>query len=173
MIKRLTVISSKTLTFFLIVFLSFAPLQADFDDYLNDIEETSRRTISQAQEDKLQDFYVNGDVRQLNQRQLNQRHQAFTAYMKKTLRKEWKENTGLSWPTYQKTVLCKVDGQKVCRQKKWYYDMHHVIPQSHNGPHKWWNVFPLTMNQHNSIHKVGTECSILFPGSVGIRKGGY
>jgi len=160
-------------TFILAIYLCI-PAFAGFAEYLDEIEVISKRTISVSQRQKLIAFYNSGQVLALNNHQLTQRHGQFTQTLKTSLRTKWKEkNPGKKWLRYKKTVNCSVNGETICRHKKWPYDMHHIIPQSHNGPHKWWNVFPLTLNQHNEVHNVGSECSTLFPNSVGARKANY
>jgi hypothetical protein len=171
MIKRF--LSIRILFFIIVCALSLSPLNASFVEYLNEIETISKRIISQAQKEELIAFRNSNQIFALDKDDLDLKHGEFTQSKKNTLRKQWKENTEEKWLKYQKTVNCKVNQETICRQKGWYYDMHHIIPQTYNGPHVWWNVFPLTLYQHNDVHRDGTQCSLLFPNSTGIRKEDY
>lgn len=166
-------ILKKIFSLLILFVLTLPPIQG-IQEYLAEIDIISQRTIPQEQKLMVLNFYnTPGNVFPLDDEVIDERHAQFTKHRKKKLMEEFTENTGINWLTYSKTVSCTVDGEKICRQKGWNYDMHHIIPQTYNGPHIWWNVFPLTMGQHNKVHKDGSQCSILFPNSTGARHGGY
>lgn len=144
-----------------------------FDDYLGEIQSISRRRLTLSQIKHLRHYYNAGNSFELSPQQLEAQHGKFTQFKKEGLRNEWRQETGIIWPTYSKSVKCKVNGSTVCAHKGWAYDLHHIIPQIYNGPHTWWNSFPLTKRQHNRVHGKDSMCTFLFPNSAGIRTGGY
>jgi 5-methylcytosine-specific restriction endonuclease McrA len=57
---------------------------------------------------------------------------------------EWEKELNVSWPQY----TC----EKCCRKKTncghSLFEAHHIIPLGYNGQNAWWNIFPLTVEEH-------------------------
>ncbi len=165
-------------SFFLVFFLTSVvnpnevfSTRVRFEKYLDEINSISRREISDAQRKKLMEFYDSKTKHKRRKAHLESAHRKFKA-LKEVLRKEWREKTGVKWPTYNPSG-CSKERRGICKKQGWFYHMHHIFPQSHHGPHEWWNIYPLTEDQHNKVHGSGSIATGLFPASVGKRIGGY
>lgn len=78
------------------------------------------------------------------------------------LREEWERETKQDWPKYEIDVL---DGKgNVVRKKGQYYDVHHIIELSFDGPDVWYNLFPARHpDEHqNGIHRKDSLASKIF-----------
>jgi 5-methylcytosine-specific restriction endonuclease McrA len=73
---------------------------------------------------------------------------------------QWELHTGQKWPVYAQDVL-KKDGTVLFPAGS-KVQAHHIIHQSHGGPHTWWNIHPLHTGQHQKgVHKSGAPGEIL------------
>lgn len=127
-----------------------------FDDYLCEL--VGKRVVSsQYKSIKLGTAehrkYVHGNITKLNdyyQNEASEKKNPHTASdrmefenKKSTLIKMWEEKNKMSWPAG--------------------YHAHHIIPISHKGPNEWWNLIPLTVKQHKTVHAAQSRLSKLFP----------
>lgn len=74
---------------------------------------------------------------------------------------EWEAKLGINWPTYICNKCCRKNNR--CNHSR--LEAHHVIPLGYNGANKWWNIFPLTIDEHtgvNGIHS-SAEAQAWFP----------
>ena len=121
-------------------------------DYVREIEKATGYNIPENQrlllkKDLQQNKYVKlqGKDKGKQRRQFRQK--------KDQLREEWSKNTGREWPTYKEPYFSK-NGKAAGPLKKIGdpYDAHEIIPNSHGGPLKWWNVHPARFpDQHQKV----------------------
>jgi hypothetical protein len=144
--------------FFISVFVSFPVFSGDFNQYLdNDLDGKSGYYMSGNTKRRLRSYHLN-DSKPIYGAALDSKHDNFDDN-KNNLIEKWEKYSEMGWPVYNVATNNRNIGDK--------YDAHHIIPQSHNGPNKWWNLFPLTNAEHHQVHSNGTNCSLLFPGSRG------
>ena len=86
----------------------------------------------------------------------------FTTKVKNDCIEAWEKNTGQVWPRYTEVVYSK--SGTILRNIGDPYDAHHIIENSYNGNHEWWNITPAKFpDEHQGgIHGSGSSCSILF-----------
>lgn len=145
----------------------------EFSQYLDRIDK-----IVKTREERPKSIYAaqralllahQGDIRTLTLKKGNKddklyherRHAFDREGVKYKLIKEWESNTGASWPKYGCKACCRIKGS--CYHH--YFEAHHVIPLGYNGTNAWWNIFPLTVEQHTGstgIH-ASEEAKAWFP----------
>lgn len=145
-----------------LLFISFTfQAFANFEDYLTELNGTSGYSMSDRTKTRLRSYNNdNNKTKQIHGAPLDQKHNMFNS-IKKNLISDWEHYTKRKWPKYKKSTDNRNKGDK--------YDAHHIIPQSHNGPNMWWNLFPLRQDTHHQFHSNDNECSNLFPKSKGNR----
>lgn len=124
-----------------------------FQDYLKDVEETTNLEIIPLQREHIfkslkNNFsYISPENTKNHRKKFNK--------IKKQLILQWETMTKRDWPIYKKNILSK--SGKIVREIGQYYDAHHIIEQSFNGPNTWWNIHPAKFpDEHqNIIHRVG------------------
>jgi 5-methylcytosine-specific restriction endonuclease McrA len=73
---------------------------------------------------------------------------------------EWQDKTGNTWPVYEENIISK--NGIVQFEKGTQVQAHHLIHQSHGGPHEWWNIHPLHIKQHQGgVHLKGAPGQII------------
>jgi len=73
---------------------------------------------------------------------------------------QWETHTGQVWPVYLQDIFQK-NGSIVYPAGS-QVQAHHIIHQSHGGPHIWWNIHPLQYAEHQlGVHKRGSPGEIL------------
>ena len=137
----------------------FANSKKEFDqkwnDYLDDIEKQTGRTIPENQRNKLlEEINTNPHNEKLTGLDYQQHRQDY--YNKKNdMISKWEDNTGQQWPTYTEEKVSK-NGNVYVREGG-RYDAHEIIPNAYDAPHEWWNIHPAANpNQHQGgIHRSG------------------
>ncbi len=132
--------------------------------YVKDVEARTSRKIPKNQMEKLKDALRKKEYKKLTPLQTRKHRRAFNK-IKDQLIEEWEKNTGQTWPTYSEDVISKKTGEPV-RKKGDKYDAHHIIENSFEGEHEWWNIHPAKFpNEHQSgIHGTGSPANELFKG---------
>ncbi|MCA1214368.1 MULTISPECIES: ribonuclease YeeF family protein [Bacillus amyloliquefaciens group] len=132
--------------------------------YVKDVEARTSRKIPKNQVEKLKEALRNKEYKKLTPLQTRKHRRAFNK-IKDQLIEEWEKNTGQTWPTYSEDVISKKTGEPV-RKKGDKYDAHHIIENSFEGEHEWWNIHPAKFpNEHQSgIHGTGSPANELFKG---------
>jgi 5-methylcytosine-specific restriction endonuclease McrA len=163
-------------TLFILVLFSVTLAEClgiEFSQYLDRIDQIVKtrkerpKSIYAAQRKLLLEHQ--GDIRALTLKKgnaddtlYNVRRNAFDGgVVKYQLIKQWEINTGVSWPKYNCKDCCRKKGS--CYHR--YFEAHHVIPLGYNGANEWWNIFPLTIEQHTGstgIH-ASKEAKTCFP----------
>jgi hypothetical protein len=135
-------------------------ISQEFNDYIDyDLNGKSGYYMSKRTKSRLRSYYQH-HTQPIHGAALDAKHDSFDDN-KKSLIKEWEKYSEMNWPRYNE------DRVMVNRKAGDRYDAHHIIPQSHNGPNEWWNLFPLTNQKHHQVHSNRTRCSNLFPSSRG------
>lgn len=158
----------------LVFFSSFLNCYADeyyFSDYLDEIDKIviSRSQLPKSIYKKQRDMLINHeeDIRELNFNVRNshntylERRQSFDNGGRNSLITQWQQELGISWPTYSCENCCRKNSN--CNHNR--LEAHHVIPLGYNGKNEWWNIFPLTQQEHtgkNGIHS-SEEAKAWFP----------
>ncbi|MDG3072573.1 ribonuclease YeeF family protein [Bacillus halotolerans] len=132
--------------------------------YVKDVEARTSRKIPKNQVEKLKEALRKKEYKKLTPLQTRKHRRAFNK-IKDQLIEEWEKNTGQTWPTYSEDVISKKTGEPV-RKKGDKYDAHHIIENSFEGEHEWWNIHPAKFpNEHQSgIHGTGSPANELFKG---------
>lgn len=132
--------------------------------YVKDVEGRTSRKIPKNQVEKLKEALRKKEYKKLTPLQTRKHRRAFNK-IKDQLIEEWEKNTGQTWPTYSEDVISKKTGEPV-RKKGDKYDAHHIIENSFEGEHEWWNIHPAKFpNEHQSgIHGTGSPANELFKG---------
>ncbi|OAZ68641.1 putative ribonuclease YwqJ [Bacillus siamensis] len=132
--------------------------------YVKDVEARTSRKIPKNQVEKLKEALRNKEYKKLTPLQTRKHRRAFNK-IKDQLIEEWEKNTGQTWPTYSEDIISKKTGEPV-RKKGDKYDAHHIIENSFEGEHEWWNIHPAKFpNEHQSgIHGTGSPANELFKG---------
>ena len=113
-------------------------IREKIDLYLTDIENITKRTMTEQQKRLLKGYVNNNRVYRISTEEHDRKRRQFHS-KKKALRREWEKQTQQVWPKYKEDVY--VNG-KVYRMKGQYYDAHHVVEISFDGPNEWYNLFP-------------------------------
>lgn len=130
------------------------------DSYLKDIEKNTEIQIKVKQKELLKEYVNNNNI--VEQKESARFfHRLFYKANKDKIISEWEKETGQNWPIYKEDVF--LDGAKV-RNAGQYYDAHHIIESSFNGPNEWWNMHPASYpNQHQGgIHAPNSIACDLF-----------
>lgn len=154
---------------FVVVCFYYLPAQSlsatSFEDYLTRIDkivgkrEQLPKSIYKEQKALLIDYAEKYDITALNLareeendiKMYNERRKAFdTGGVKKKLIAEWSKETKRDWPTYTRKDECRHTDE--CKGDP--LEAHHVIPLGYNGPNEWWNIFPLTMDEHTGAEGI-------------------
>ncbi len=132
--------------------------------YIRDVEGRTGRELPKSQIEKLKEALRNREYNKLSPTETRKHRRAFNK-VKDKLIEEWEINTDQKWPTYAEAVISEKTGEPV-RRKGDKYDAHHIIENSFQGEHEWWNIHPAKFpNEHQSgIHGTGSPANELFKG---------
>ena len=132
--------------------------------YIRDIEGRTGRQLPKNQIEKLKEALRNREYNKLSPIETRKHRRAFNK-VKSKLIEEWETKTGQKWPTYAEDVISEKTGEPVRRVGD-KYDAHHIIDNSFQGEHEWWNIHPAKFpNEHQSgIHGTGSPANELFKG---------
>lgn len=125
-------------------------ISSDARAVVRDVESHSGVQMSASQRAKLAD-----ELRQSNHTYVapKEDYQALVRQynsQRNNLKREWEQNTGLTWPKTTKGVD---------------YQAHHVIPQQYGGPNQWWNLHPVPGGSahQGGVHAPSSPTTIAFP----------
>ena len=75
--------------------------------------------------------------------------------VKADLIKEWGNQLGMKWPTYECDVYSRRGNVYLHAGDN--YNAHEIRPNAYGGPLKWWNLVPVNRSKHQSgIHTKGS-----------------
>jgi predicted ribonuclease toxin of YeeF-YezG toxin-antitoxin module len=135
-------------------------LQEFFPNYLSEIEDITKTKLSKQQKKILHAYISKNHILKLDSSQTNKHRHNFSSKRKNNCIRSWERHNRRSWPRYEKNV--RING-KIIRRKNSYYDAHHIIENTYNGPHKWWNIHPASYTEHHSkIHAQGGYAQQIF-----------
>ena len=120
-------------------------------EYLKQIAKITGRKVHPKQLAKIKDALRNKEFKKLSKEATAKSRAEFNK-VKDKLIKDWEKETGQIWPRYDKDVLSK-KGEAYLKKGD-AYDAHHIIENTHGGPHEWWNIHPASNpTQHQAgIH---------------------
>lgn len=132
--------------------------------YSRDVKGRTGRELPKNQIEKLKEALRNREYRKLSPIETRKHRRAFNK-VKDKLIEEWEIKTSQKWPTYAEDVISEKTGEPA-RRKGDKYDAHHIIENSFQGEHEWWNIHPAKFpNEHQSgIHGTGSPANELFKG---------
>ena len=132
--------------------------------YVRDIEIRTGRSIPRNQREKLKEALRSKEYKKLTPEQTRKHRLEFDSVKEKIIR-EWEENTGQTWPRYSEDVISDKTG-RVIRRKGTRYDAHHIIENTFDGEHEWWNIHPAKFpDEHQrGIHAKESPASEIFGG---------
>lgn len=107
--------------------------------YVREIAKITGRKIHPKQLKKIKEALRNKKFTKLSKEATEDSRKEF-GKVKDKLIKEWEKETGQKWPRYEEDVLGK-NGKPYLRKGD-PYDAHHIIENTHGGPHEWWNIHP-------------------------------
>ncbi len=107
--------------------------------YIKEIAKITGRRVHPKQLKKIKDALRKNKYSKLSKKETARQRRIFNN-KKDDLIKKWEKETGQKWPTYDKDVLSKKGKPFLKKGDK--YDAHHIIENTHGGPHKWWNIHP-------------------------------
>jgi BirA family biotin operon repressor/biotin-[acetyl-CoA-carboxylase] ligase len=80
--------------------------------------------------------------------------------LQEKLKADWTKNSRQAWPTHTENVYTK--SGEILYEAGSPYEIHHIIHQSHRGPHEWWNVYPIPRQGHQGgIHRMGASGQLI------------
>ena len=130
--------------------------------YIRDIENKTGYSIHATQKNELKERLRTTVFSKLSPEDTAKHRRQFTTKVKNKAIDEWQNNTGQIWPRYVEPVY----GKKgvIVRNIGDPYDAHHIIENSYNGAHEWWNITPAKFpDEHQmGIHGVNSPCNSLF-----------
>ena len=135
-------------SFLLLLLTIFAVLVLNIDDqqaillYLDRLQELSEYNIDGWQRMQVQTFYLHNQNKNPVKRERRRVRKEFNA-QRYQLRQEWEMNYNLEWP--------KVEVER-SRMKTLLYEAHHIIPINAGGINQWWNITPLSSENHKLLH---------------------
>lgn len=150
--------SLPTFFVFFVFFSGFLNCYAEdyyFSDYLDRINTiiATRSQVPKSIYKNQRNILINheSDIRELNFNVKNsratydERRKNFdTGGKRRELIEEWERQVGISWPKY----TCKNCCRKNSNCNHHFLEAHHIVPLGYNGKNKWWNIFPLTKEEH-------------------------
>jgi hypothetical protein len=125
-------------TAFFIVVLSFF---AGIDDrcaaqlYLQKLQSLSEYQIDNTQKYLVTDFYLHNKNRRPSSSRRHKTRAQFNS-RKHKLKQEWSAHYSLQWPT---------EGSRP-------QQVHHIVPIYAGGVNQWWNLSPMTDENHKKLH---------------------
>jgi hypothetical protein len=130
-------------------------------DYLKQIASITGRKIHPKQLAKIKEALRNGEFTKLSKEATAASRAEFNK-VKDKLIKDWEKETGQKWPRYEKDILSKKG--EVYLKKGDAYDAHHIIENTHGGPHEWWNIHPASnpIEHQAGIHGKDGISKLLF-----------
>jgi hypothetical protein len=129
--------------------------------YLRQVEQITGMTVHPKQLVEIRNALKTKKYTKLSAAQTAKSRKRFKR-VKNKLIKEWEQQTGRTWPKYDKQVLDK--NGDVFREIGDPYDAHHLIENTYGGDHKWWNIHPASSpTQHQGgIHGADGLAKLLF-----------
>jgi hypothetical protein len=119
--------------------------------YARDMETRSGIKITDQQRLTLKNELQSKKFEKLLPERYAEHRKIYTDKKAEQIRSDWEKNTGQKWPTYLENGYKKNGG--TLYEVGDPYQIHHIIHQSHGGPHKWWNVHPVPQSGHQGgIH---------------------
>ena len=107
--------------------------------YLRQVEQITGMTVHPKQLVEIRNALKTKKYTKLSAAQTAKSRKRFKR-VKNKLIKEWEQQTGRTWPKYDKQVLDK--NGDVFREVGDPHDAHHLIENTYGGDHKWWNIHP-------------------------------
>jgi hypothetical protein len=130
-------------------------------NYLKQLEEITGKEIPKNQKELLDNALKQTEFKKLTPELTKAHRLEFTNKVKNDLINQWEKNVGKEWPRYTEDVI---EGGNVLRSAGQPFDAHHIIENSVNGPHEWWNLHPAGFpDEHQGgIHAAGSLAKEIF-----------
>ena len=128
--------------------------------YFKHIQEVTGKEIHQKQIDKLKDALRKKEYKRLSAEE-TELHRIDFNKKRLSLIKEWENQTGQKWPTYDEDIF--ENGKKIATKGQ-RYDAHHIIENKYGGDNEWWNIHPAKRPQEHQriIHGKDSPARELF-----------
>ena len=132
-----------------------------FSEYIDELEKITGREIPAQQKELIEKALKEGDFSKLSKEATDAARNQFRN-IKSSLIKEWEKNTGTTWPRYVEDVVN--DAGIVIRHAGQYFDAHHIIELSTEGPNVWWNLHPASfpVEHQQLIHGASSLATTIF-----------
>lgn len=132
-----------------------------FSEYIDEIEKITGREIPEQQKELIEKALKEGDFSKLSKEATDAARNQFNN-IRSNLIKEWEKNTGTTWPRYVEDVVN--DAGNVIRRAGQYFDAHHIIELSTEGPNVWWNLHPASfpVEHQQLIHGASSLATTIF-----------
>lgn len=132
-----------------------------FSEYVDEIEKITGREIPEQQKELIEKALKEGDFSKLSKEATDAARNQFNN-IRSNLIKEWEKNTGTTWPRYVEDVVN--DAGNVIRRAGQYFDAHHIIELSTEGPNVWWNLHPASfpVEHQQLIHGASSLATTIF-----------
>ncbi len=114
--------------------------------YVKQMELHAGMHMPKQQRDALANLLREKRIERLGKAEYAAHKSEYTDTMRKSLILDWELNTGLKWPVYTENIIGK-SGTIIGKKGSWH-QLHHIVFQSHNGLHVWYNIFPLPISGH-------------------------
>lgn len=118
--------------------------------YLEKLQTLSDHKISIEQKLMVSDFYCANRVRHPTKALRHATRKNFNS-KKKKLKTEWELEYKLKWPKIFSYSQMQISKAIVSENKD--YEAHHIVPINAGGVNVWWNISPLTSENHGYLHK--------------------
>ena len=117
--------------------------EESIDLYIQKLQTLSEHKILIEQTAPLKNFYLKNDNRHPEKEHRHQIRKEFNK-QKSLLKQEWETKYEMVWPTLTMT--------KRSSTKKLFFEAHHIIPINAGGVNQWWNITPLSPQNHKLLH---------------------
>jgi 5-methylcytosine-specific restriction endonuclease McrA len=121
-----------TVSFFTI-FYNGIDDKASFNLYLRKLRNLSEYTLDSTQKYLVIHYYGQNYNKHPNKIRRNRVRAEFNTH-KRQLQSKWSAHYAKPWPS------------------KKHFHMHHIVPINAGGPNAWWNVTPLSEDNHRELH---------------------
>ena len=132
-----------------------------FSEYIDEIEKITGRELPEKQKELIEKALKEGDFSKLSKEATEAARNQFKN-IRSSLIKEWEKNTETTWPRYAEDVVN--EAGNVIRRAGQYFDAHHIIELSTDGPNVWWNLHPAShpVEHQQLIHGAQSLATIIF-----------
>jgi hypothetical protein len=146
----------KYVAFFAAIASVFLIFFEDIDDqtamelYLQKLQSLSVYYMDSTQKYLVTNYYLQNKNRHPNVRYRHKIRSEFNS-QKKKIKQEWCAHYSLEWPmeSYQTAVN---NGSESAAVKAQAFQAHHIVPINSGGINQWWNISPISDENHKKLH---------------------